>query len=192
LLYLGSTNRLSLAGTTDRHPTVGEVGSVLQGATRELAAGLQDAEVVTVRIGHRPVTSDRLPLVGPTALDRVHVITGAYRNGIVLAPRLAELLTLELQDPGSIDKHAFSTGRPTSPPADLEQLIEDSGGGLGTFLADFLERWTDPEGLEVVARQLLRLAYSTPSTRRRIQRILGSAPLAEALPLALEALVRQR
>jgi glycine/D-amino acid oxidase-like deaminating enzyme len=43
--------------------------------------------------GIRPATSDRCPLVGPTPLAGLLLATGTYRNGILMAPAVAALIT---------------------------------------------------------------------------------------------------
>jgi glycine oxidase len=50
-------------------------------------------EVVERWAGLRPGSPDGAPILGPTCLDRLFVATGQYRNGILLAPALAENLT---------------------------------------------------------------------------------------------------
>jgi glycine oxidase len=48
--------------------------------------GLDDAELVDVKVGFRPATPDDLPLIGPSGIDGLLYATGHYRNGILLTP----------------------------------------------------------------------------------------------------------
>ncbi len=86
-----------LAGSTlefvgfRRGVTVAGMRAILDIAT-ELIPALADAEVVATRSGFRPFTEDHLPLIGPTSVDGLWMLTGHYRNGILLAPASAVLL----------------------------------------------------------------------------------------------------
>lgn len=91
-------------------------GMVLVGATMEevgfdertTAAGVRDlldavcelipeawrASFVEARAGLRPATADGLPIVGASAeIDRLFYATGHFRNGILLAPLTAQLVS---------------------------------------------------------------------------------------------------
>lgn len=54
---------------------------------------LEDADVVDTWAGLRPQTDDGLPLIGETEVPNLVMATGHYRNGILLAPVTAMLLT---------------------------------------------------------------------------------------------------
>jgi glycine oxidase len=57
----------------------------------------------------RPYTEDGLPLIGETSIRGLIVATGHYRNGILLAPGTAELVTaLVLGKRPGLDIDAFS------------------------------------------------------------------------------------
>jgi len=43
--------------------------------------------------GLRPGSPDGLPLMGPTQIESLTLATGHFRNGILLAPVSAEMLT---------------------------------------------------------------------------------------------------
>lgn len=90
-------------------------GSVLVGATvedvgfdeRATAAGVRDlldavcellpaawgATFREARVGLRPASSDGLPIIGPSELPNVFYATGHYRNGVLLAPVTAKLVS---------------------------------------------------------------------------------------------------
>lgn len=51
-----------------------------------------DLEVVAVNVGFRPATRDHLPLIGATEVPGLHVATGHFRHGVLLAPGTAVLL----------------------------------------------------------------------------------------------------
>jgi glycine oxidase len=58
-----------------------------------LMPSLAQWQVVERWAGLRPGSPDGAPILGPTALDRLFVATGQYRNGILFAPAVAENLT---------------------------------------------------------------------------------------------------
>jgi len=87
-----------LIGATVEHTgfkkavTVGAVNSLLNAAL-ELVPALADSEVVETWCGLRPDTPDHLPILGFGGLENLLLATGHYRNGILLAPVTATLLT---------------------------------------------------------------------------------------------------
>lgn len=87
-----------LAGSTledgQFHKVVTPAGLMkILGAARELIPALQNAEILETWAGLRPGTPDRLPILGPTDIDGLIVATGHYRNGILLAPVTAKLVS---------------------------------------------------------------------------------------------------
>jgi glycine oxidase len=68
------------------------------GAVNELAPSLAGAEIVETWSGLRPGTPDQLPILGPTDMKGLIIATGHYRNGILLAPITAKLITEWITD----------------------------------------------------------------------------------------------
>ena len=62
-------------------------------AAREVFPVIDELELVETTAGLRPGSPDNAPLLGPTALDGLALATGHYRNGILLAPITADVLT---------------------------------------------------------------------------------------------------
>ncbi len=72
--------------------------------------GLRQWSIAEHWAGLRPGSPDGLPLLGQTALDGLHVASGQYRNGILFAPAVAEMLRdLVLQRPS--ESSAFDPRR---------------------------------------------------------------------------------
>ncbi|UCC26530.1 MAG: glycine oxidase ThiO [Gemmatimonadales bacterium] len=68
--------------------------AALEDGARDLVPQLGDAPVVERWTGLRPGTPDDLPIVGPDPeVSGLWYLTGHYRNGILLAPATAHLLT---------------------------------------------------------------------------------------------------
>ncbi len=88
-LVAGST--LENAGY-EKAVTSGGLEEIL-GAVNELAPSLASAEILDTWSGLRPGTPDQLPVLGPTDVEGLMIATGHYRNGILLAPVTAKLIT---------------------------------------------------------------------------------------------------
>ena len=85
----------------------------LQREAAQLLPALADAPVLEQWSGLRPSTSDGLPLLGPHPSAPNHLFaTGHFRNGILLAPATAHLLTaILLGEQPAIDLAPFNPGR---------------------------------------------------------------------------------
>ena len=107
-----------LVGATVEH--VGFNESATASAVRDLLAAatalvpaLADATFESVRVGLRPMTTDELPIIGPSsANERVLYATGHYRNGIMLAPLTAQVVAdLVLDGRTSLDLEPMKPSR---------------------------------------------------------------------------------
>jgi len=78
----------------------------LLAAAIELVPGLSDASLNASWSNFRPYTDDELPLLGPSGVPGLTLATGHYRNGILLAPITAQIVTALV--------------RKTRPPCNLE------------------------------------------------------------------------
>ncbi len=89
-------------------------GAVLEllRAAVDLVPALGELPLAEVTAGLRPATPDNAPMIGPTGVEGLHVATGHYRNGILLAPITAELVVSGL-DSGRLPEEAaaFCAGR---------------------------------------------------------------------------------
>ncbi|HVG22073.1 MAG TPA: glycine oxidase ThiO [Blastocatellia bacterium] len=87
-----------LIGATVEHAgfqkavTVRGINSLLAAAV-ELVPSLGDCEVIESWSGLRPDTPDHLPVIGESGISNLLLATGHFRNGILLAPVTAELIT---------------------------------------------------------------------------------------------------
>lgn len=97
----------------DERSTVAGVRELLD-AVVELLPDAASASLDAVRVGLRPATADHLPLLGPLKdHPRIVIAAGHYRNGILLAPITADVVSrlildgdrdpvLEQLDPGRL------------------------------------------------------------------------------------------
>lgn len=83
-------------------------------ATRRMVPGLKDAAVVEQWMGFRPGSPDGLPYLGPvTGRPGLWVASGHYRNGVVLAPGSAELMSRwMIGEAPALDMSDFRVDRP--------------------------------------------------------------------------------
>jgi glycine oxidase len=94
--------RYVLGGTVEERgfdlaPTAGAAYEMLR-AARELLPGVSELEIEELSVGLRPCAPDNAPVIGPGALEGLTWATGHYRNGILLAPLTAELVTGVLEN----------------------------------------------------------------------------------------------
>jgi glycine oxidase len=76
----------------ESQPTAGGVYELLRDA-RELVPGILELQIEELSVGFRPSTPDNAPVIGPGAVDGLVWATGHHRNGILLTPLSAELVT---------------------------------------------------------------------------------------------------
>ena len=88
-LVIGST--LEEAGY-NKQTDVNTIQRLLHTAV-ELVSGLAEARIHEDWAGLRPATPDELPILGETRLKGYFVSTGHFRDGILLAPITAEVMT---------------------------------------------------------------------------------------------------
>ncbi len=83
-------------------PTAGAVYELLRDA-RELVPGISELEIEELSVGLRPGTPDNAPAIGAGAVAGLVWATGHYRNGVLLAPLTAALVTGVLAGPPVLD-----------------------------------------------------------------------------------------
>jgi glycine oxidase len=99
----------------DERSTVAGVHA-LTDAVRQLLPAADQAALTGVRVGLRPSTPDGLPWIGPLAsAPRVVMAAGHYRNGVLLAPLTADLVSRLIVD-GTLDP-ALAVTSPNRVPA---------------------------------------------------------------------------
>jgi glycine oxidase len=76
----------------DKTPRAGPVAQLLR-AAQQMCPALAEGAVAETWAGLRPAAPDGLPLLGPTELEGYWVALGHFRNGILLAPITAQILS---------------------------------------------------------------------------------------------------
>jgi glycine oxidase len=75
--------------------TAGGLLALIEGAWRAVPA-IEELAVVETWVGFRPGSRDDAPILGPSGIDRLVIATGHHRNGILLAPITADLISAYL------------------------------------------------------------------------------------------------
>lgn len=191
--YLGATNRFSTQPASGTGPSLAELEDLISSGVRELDARLRRAEVVRTFVGHRPVTLDRLPLVGRTAEPAILLATATWRNGFVMAPVVADLIAEELAEPGATSKHPFAAARTLeAPPLDSAAIRRAAEGIADTLLGGATISPGRTADLVAFLQGALSGAVEDAASDRAVARLLDRAPLEEALPLLFDLLARRR
>lgn len=76
----------------DRSITAGAVMALLDAAWRAIPA-TEDLPINEIWAGFRPGSPDDAPILGPSGIDGLVLATGHYRNGILLTPVTADLVS---------------------------------------------------------------------------------------------------
>ncbi len=102
-----SNNRVLIGATVEyagfeKALTVTAIHALLDAAI-ELAPALAESAILETWCGLRPDTADHLPVIGNSEIDNLWLATGHFRNGILLAPITAALIT-----------QSMLTGRPVA------------------------------------------------------------------------------
>jgi|GEM_PF-215562 len=88
-IIVGATSEWEVA---DKTVVDSDIEELLKNAS-QICPVLQDAEIKMTWAGVRPGTSDHAPVIGWSNYDGIAVAAGHYRNGILLAPLTADILT---------------------------------------------------------------------------------------------------
>ena len=89
--------RLLVGGTVeergfDDRLTAGGLLALIEGAWRAVPA-IEELPVAETWVGFRPGSRDDAPMLGPSGIDRLVIATGHHRNGILLTPVTARLVS---------------------------------------------------------------------------------------------------
>ncbi|MER5358558.1 FAD-dependent oxidoreductase [Streptomyces sp. NPDC002785] len=192
-LYLGGTNRLTLDADPEQPPALDEVAVLATDAASLMDPRLGAASLLDTRTGLRPYTLDHLPLIGRTGESSVLVATATYRCGVLLAPRLAELVADEITAPGSLDAHPYRALRPMVAPRIDDVLAQGAAQGLLEHLQQGGGHLAPAQQAEFAAftgLALRALLDEDSKAGAAVRRLWERAPVIEAVP-ALFALARR-
>lgn len=95
-LYLGATNFLVQNKDIDTRVQPAELHGLFDDTIHQLNTHLRTSRIEEIRVGFRPITMFRRPAIGRTSLPNLYLATGTYRNGILMAPLMAEIIAHEM------------------------------------------------------------------------------------------------
>lgn len=126
--YFGASNIIFAA--PEFRPHLGLWHFVTQCAMDQLDQMVCFSRVQETRFGNRPVPFDTFPLLGPTTLDGLHVVTGTYRDGFHSAPLLAEMTARSLLDGVSAFPAVFDPMRAPLTTLTVAESIDEFAGQM--------------------------------------------------------------
>jgi len=135
-VYIGATNRTASCPGTSPGASVEEVHDILHEAVHEINTNLESANILQLSAGSRPLAVDSRPVIGKTNVKGLYLATGTYRNGVLMAPLIADLIASEIRG-APIEKWApFSPGYAERRPSaeDFKKLIHAGAEGIASFL----------------------------------------------------------
>ena len=72
--------------------TAGGVLALLEAAWR-VVPSIEELPIQEMWVGHRPGSRDDAPIIGPSPVEGLIYATGHHRNGVLLAPLTADVVT---------------------------------------------------------------------------------------------------
>lgn len=106
-IYLGATNRVELDDDFAMRPSLAELQSLMYNAAHQFDVSLRRASFIEAGSGGRPYSLDGKMVLGALEGRKISVVTGTYRNGVLLAPLLAAAIVEEIET-GKAANSAFS------------------------------------------------------------------------------------
>ncbi len=187
-LYVGATNRIGDTPGAGGCATAGELANLLYSLLHQLRVDLRNAPVLSYRSGLRPASADGYPLIGPTELPGLHLATGTYRNGILMAPAVAHLTVAALtgSSPDMVNPFSPTLDWRGHPVADLRHVIADGATHLASFLIEPGGHLPYNRQAELTAflTRLLHLVLASDTTdaeRRQLRDELCRHPVPETI-----------
>lgn len=188
--YLGATNRVTTNPNLLQGVLLSEMHFLLDTVVREINADLKLANLQSVTHGSRPLASDHYPLIGKTDVPHLYIATGTYRNGILMAPLVAQLVTDAVLDHEATFHHHFSPERST----DFVSIIEANKAKIfENSIKEYIELLHEPGGYlpyanakeaEIVMSRLIQatLLNEHNETGMFIRDMFNQYPIAEIWP----------
>ncbi len=113
----------------DQRLTAGGVLALLEGAWRAIPA-IEELPIAEMWVGFRPGSRDDAPMLGPSGIDRLVIATGHHRNGILLTPVSAAVVSAyilsgilpEIARPFSPERFAAGDARVAHPASAVQAL----------------------------------------------------------------------
>lgn len=189
-VFIGATNRIANTPGLKDGVTTGELHSLLHSAIHEINTDLRTCNIQTTFYGSRPITTDRYSLIGETELEGLFVATGTYRNGVLMAPLISEIVTDSILNRIPRYENPFSPvqRRIKHDFVNTEKLLENGIKDLISFIqepAGFLP-YNRTEELEHFLQVLTKFVFVEGENQRKLlqesQQLLRDYPIPEIVP----------
>lgn len=122
-VYVGASNNVYLSPSTQ--VTAGIAHFLLQCAIEQLNQNFYKHEIIGWQVGNRPACIDTFPLLGPTSLHGLWLMTGTYRDGFHQSPLLADELSNMILGKSSTLNPLFYPERVPIKTRTVEQSIDE-------------------------------------------------------------------
>lgn len=164
-LYVGASNNVYIHPSTQ--VTAGISHFLLQCAIEQINQRFYQNEILEWSVGNRPACLDTFPLLGPTSVQGLWILTGTYRDGFHQSPLLAdEFSNMMLGKPNQLDKAFLPERRPIQTRT-VQQSIDEY---IVHYLAASYEHGAHPprflqeKGYTVAARNKVERWYDLLQT----------------------------
>lgn len=123
VLYLGATNIISDAPRD--HADLKDLKFLVDCSIDQLHTDLEEAALVDVQVGNRPIPADGYPLFGATGVAGLWMASGTYRDGLHQSPLLAREMADMLENGlgQTAELRAFEPVRAPLAPGTREQVV---------------------------------------------------------------------
>ncbi|HYE86221.1 MAG TPA: FAD-dependent oxidoreductase, partial [Vicinamibacterales bacterium] len=92
--YVGASN--FICERPESHGRAVSVATLLNAAMEQINVTWYKAALEEVRVGHRPTSADLFPLIGPTSVDGLFILSGTKRDGLYMSPVYARAMSQSL------------------------------------------------------------------------------------------------
>jgi glycine/D-amino acid oxidase-like deaminating enzyme len=189
LLYLGATNYFGHELGDEAEIEPGELHILFDQVIHQINVDVRRAKIVSIQFGYRPITAAREPIVGETNEPGLFIVTGTYRNGVVMAPLIAKHVVEEVRKGSPAAENPYSPkGRPRPASTEIDESVIANG------VRDLSEILREPGGhlpydrTEEINRligSLWSLAFveskENAALKRHVRESLEKAPLTETV-----------
>lgn len=123
-VYVGATNDVYFEPRTDWD--LADLTFLTGGAIRQVRRDINHARIQQITMGNRPMSIDGWPLIGPTSVAGLWLLTGTYRDGLHQSPMLATDIARRLTgQEGVVDLGEFRPEREPINPVDRRTVLDE-------------------------------------------------------------------
>jgi glycine oxidase len=98
---------------------------LLEHGMEQFNQDLRDAEIVTWKVGNRPITLDTFPLIGKTSVAGLWILTGTGRDGFLCSPLFGMSMAKEILGKSPLFRHEFQPERLPIETMSKAEVIEE-------------------------------------------------------------------